>query len=69
MSLTFCKSFPNADILLESTNLCARAWKEQHPNSLTNAYKKYWNELNDTNRKVYQLWNLLSIRCVFKSVW
>ncbi|KIM78759.1 hypothetical protein PILCRDRAFT_10980 [Piloderma croceum F 1598] len=34
-------------------NLCARAWKEQHPNGLTNAYEKYWNELNDADRKIW----------------
>jgi len=68
MSLTFCKSFPSADVLLVSSNLCACAWKEQHLNSLTNAYEKYWNELNDTNHKVYQLQYLLSIRGVFDSV-
>jgi len=68
MSLTFCKSFPNADVLSVSSNLCARAWKEQHPNGLTDAYEKYWNKLNDADCKVYQLQYLLSIRGVFDSV-
>jgi len=34
-------------------NLCARAWKQQQPNGLIDAYEKYWNELNDADRKIW----------------
>jgi hypothetical protein len=54
MSLTFC-NFPDPDVFSVSSNLCACAWKEKHLNGLNDAYKKYWNKLNDANRKVYQL--------------
>jgi hypothetical protein len=67
MPLTFC-NFPNTDVLSVSSNLCVRAWKQQHPNGLIDAYEKYWDELNDADRKVYQLQYLLSVRVVFDSV-
>ena len=62
------QSFPHADVLSVSSNLCVRAWKEQHPNGLTDAYEKYWNELNDADRMVNQLQYLLSVGGVFDSV-
>ena len=52
-------NFSVIDIPLILSNLCARAWKEQHPNGLTDAYEKYWNQLNDADRKVYQHYIIL----------
>lgn len=40
------------DVLFVCRNLCACAWKEKHPNGLTDAYEKYWDRLSDANRKV-----------------